>query len=128
MKVRIKFTKDRPYEICRSSGHHALLPESNPQGRLPVAFSGGYSPHMIMSFAAPSGCWNQQVWEYFDMELTETRSYKEIEKPAERCHGGWCFRMPLPSGGRWQGKHGHGSCGSSGLFCTVSVMERSLAC
>ena len=44
------------------------------------AFSGGYSPHMIMSFAAPLGVGTTSLGEYFDIELTETVPTKEIEK------------------------------------------------
>lgn len=34
-----------------------------------IAYSGGYSPHMIMSFAAPLGVGVTSDGEYFDMEL-----------------------------------------------------------
>ena len=47
---------------------------------LPVAFSGGYSPHMIMSFAAPLGVGTTSLGEYFDMELTEALSTDAIEQ------------------------------------------------
>ena len=47
---------------------------------LPVAFSGGYSPHMIMSLAAPLGVGTTSLGEYFDMELTETVPTDEIER------------------------------------------------
>ncbi len=45
------------------------------RANLPVAFSGGYSPHMIMSFAAPLGVGTESLGEYFDLELAETVSY-----------------------------------------------------
>ena len=38
---------------------------------IPIAFSGGYSPHMIMSFANPLGVGVTSDGEYFDIELTE---------------------------------------------------------
>lgn len=38
---------------------------------LPIAFTGGFSPHMILSFAAPLGVGVTSSGEYFDMELTE---------------------------------------------------------
>lgn len=37
---------------------------------LPIAFSEGFSPHMIMSFAAPLGVGTTSSGEYFDMQLT----------------------------------------------------------
>lgn len=38
---------------------------------IPIAFSGGFSPHMIMSFANPLGVGVTSDGEYFDVELTE---------------------------------------------------------
>ena len=48
------------------------------RAELPIAFSGGYSPHMIMSFAAPLGVGVTSTGEYFDMELTTTLPTDEI--------------------------------------------------
>ena len=45
-----------------------------------IAFSGGFSPHMIMSFVAPLGVGVTSAGEYFDMELTDdSLSSKEME-------------------------------------------------
>ena len=66
--------------ICRSSGHRCVISEAIRRAELPVAFSGGYSPHMIMSFAAPLGVGTTSLGEYFDMELTDTVPTKEIEE------------------------------------------------
>ena len=41
------------------------------RANIPIAFSGGFSPHMIMSFAAPLGVGVTSAGEYFDMELTD---------------------------------------------------------
>lgn len=38
---------------------------------IPIAFTGGFSPHMIMSFANPLGVGVTSDGEYFDIELTE---------------------------------------------------------
>lgn len=50
------------------------------RANIPIAFSGGFSPHMIMSFAAPLGVGVTSSGEYFDMELTDTVPTKEIEE------------------------------------------------
>lgn len=47
---------------------------------LPAAYSGGFSPHMIMSFAAPLGVGVTSQGEYFDLELTEELPTGEIER------------------------------------------------
>ena len=50
------------------------------RANIPIAFSGGFSPHMIMSFAAPLGVGVTSSGEYFDMELTDdSLSSKEME-------------------------------------------------
>ncbi len=38
---------------------------------IPIAFTGGFSPHMVMSFANPLGVGVTSDGEYFDIELTE---------------------------------------------------------
>ena len=38
---------------------------------IPIAFTGGFSPHMIMSFANPLGVGLTSDGEYFDIELSE---------------------------------------------------------
>ena len=38
---------------------------------IPIAFTGGFSPHMIMSFANPLGVGVTSDGEYFDIELSE---------------------------------------------------------
>lgn len=41
------------------------------RAEIPIAFTGGFSPHMIMSFANPLGVGLTSDGEYFDIELTE---------------------------------------------------------
>ena len=48
------------------------------RAELPVAFSGGYSPHMIMSFAVPLGVGMESLGDYFDLEMAEDMSTAEI--------------------------------------------------
>lgn len=44
---------------------------------IPIAFTGGYSPHMIMSFANPLGVGVTSDGEYFDIELAEEIDMKQ---------------------------------------------------
>ena len=41
------------------------------RAEIPIAFTTGYSPHMIMSFAQPLGVGVTSDGEYFDIEITE---------------------------------------------------------
>src|SRR5699024_8871532 len=47
---------------------------------IPIAFTGGYSPHMIMSFASPLGIGLTSDGEYLDIELTAPVDSQEAVK------------------------------------------------
>ena len=78
MKVRIKFTKEGPMKFVGHLDTMRYFQKAIRRAELPIAFSGGYSPHMIMSFAAPLGVGVTSTGEYFDMELTQTLPTDEI--------------------------------------------------
>ena len=80
MKVRIKFSKEGPMKFVGHLDTMRYFQKALRRAELPVAFSGGYSPHMIMSFAAPLGVGVTSSGEYFDMELTETMSSEQMVK------------------------------------------------
>ena len=74
MKARIKFRK---YGIMRFIGHLDVMryfQKAMRRADIPIAFTGGYSPHMIMSFAQPLGIGITSDGEYLDIELTESIS------------------------------------------------------
>lgn len=71
MKVRIKFRK---YGALKFIGHLDVMrffQKAMRRAGIPIAFTGGYSPHMIMSFASPLGIGLTSDGEYFDIELKE---------------------------------------------------------
>lgn len=77
MKVRVKFRK---YGIMKFIGHLDVMryfQKAIRRAQIPIAFSGGYSPHMIMSFANPLGVGLTSDGEYFDIELREPISSQE---------------------------------------------------
>lgn len=77
MKARIKFRK---YGALRFIGHLDVMrffQKVMRRADIPIAFTGGYSPHMIMSFASPLGIGITSDGEYFDIELTEPISSAE---------------------------------------------------
>ena len=79
MKVRIKFAKTGHMKFVGHLDTMRYFQKAIRRAELPVAFSGGYSPHMIMSFAAPLGVGTTSLGEYFDMELTETVQQKRLK-------------------------------------------------
>ena len=80
MKVRIKFSKTGHMKFVGHLDTMRYFQKAIRRSDLPAAFSGGYSPHMIMSFAAPLGVGTTSLGEYFDVELTETVATDEIER------------------------------------------------
>lgn len=74
MKARIKFRK---YGVMKFIGHLDVMRYFQKVMRradIPIAFTSGYSPHMIMSFAQPLGIGVTSDAEYFDIELTQSIS------------------------------------------------------
>lgn len=73
MKARIKFRK---YGVLKFIGHLDVMrffQKAMRRADIPIAFTGGYSPHMIMSFASPLGIGLTSEGEYFDIELDEKK-------------------------------------------------------
>ena len=69
MKVRVKFEKT---EGMRFVGHLDLMrffQKSIRRANIPIKYSEGFSPHQIMSFAAPLGLGIEGLGEYMDIEL-----------------------------------------------------------
>lgn len=76
MKARIKFKK---YGALKFIGHLDVMrffQKAMRRAGIPIAFTGGYSPHMIMSFASPLGIGLTGEGEYFDIELKEAIASK----------------------------------------------------
>ena len=103
MKVRIKFSKEGPIKFVGHLDTMRYFQKAIRRANLPVAFSGGYSPHMIMSFAAPLGVGTESLGEYFDLELTETVPTDEITRRLEATGRG-CSCHQRPSGRRWKSR------------------------
>ena len=77
MKARIKFRKNG---VMKFIGHLDIMryfQKAIRRAEIPMAFTSGYSPHMIMSFANPLGVGLTSDGEYFDIELTESIASKE---------------------------------------------------
>ena len=77
LKARIKFKK---YGALRFIGHLDVMrffQKAIRRAHIPIAYTEGYSPHMIMSFANPLGIGITSEGEYFDIELKESISSLE---------------------------------------------------
>ncbi len=80
LKARIKFRK---FGAMKFIGHLDIMrffQKVMRRADIPIAFTGGFSPHMIMSFANPLGVGVTSDGEYFDIELTEEIDMDEAVK------------------------------------------------
>ncbi|MBQ8627631.1 MAG: DUF2344 domain-containing protein [Agathobacter sp.] len=78
MKIRIKFRK---WGCMKFIGHLDMLrffQKAMRRADVHIRYSEGFSPHQIMSFAAPLGVGITSDGEYFDIEVHSTKSTKEM--------------------------------------------------
>ena len=74
MRIRIKFRK---YGVMKFIGHLDMMryfQKCIRRAGIDIAYSEGFSPHQIMSFAAPLGVGATSDGEYLDIEVLSTKS------------------------------------------------------
>ena len=77
MKIRIKFRK---FGVMKFIGHLDIMryfQKAMRRAEIDICYSEGFSPHQIMSFAAPLGVGITSDGEYLDIEVHTSRSSKE---------------------------------------------------
>lgn len=77
MKIRIKFKK---WGCMKFIGHLDMMryfQKAVRRAEIDICYSEGFSPHQIMSFAAPLGVGITSDGEYFDIEVNSSLSSKE---------------------------------------------------
>ena len=77
MKIRIKFTRTGPVKFL---GHLDLMryfQKAIRRAQIDIKYTEGFSPHQVMSFAAPLGVGVESEGEYFDIEVNSTFSREE---------------------------------------------------
>ncbi len=78
MKLRIKFSK---HGVLRFIGHLDVMryfQKAIRRAGIDIAYSSGFSPHQIMSFAAPLGVGLESNGEYMDIVVNSLTSAKEL--------------------------------------------------
>lgn len=68
MKVRIKFSKHGPIRFIGHLDVMRYFQKAMRRAEIDIAYTAGYSPHQIMSFAAPLGVGLESNGEYMDIE------------------------------------------------------------
>ena len=80
MRLRIKFRK---YGVLRFIGHLDLMrffQKAIRRANIDIAYTAGFSPHQIMSFAAPLGVGLTSDGEYMDIEVNSMTSCDDIKR------------------------------------------------
>lgn len=78
MKVRIKFSKNGPIKFIGHLDVMRYFQKAIRRAEIDVAYSQGFSPHQIMSFAQPLGVGVESNGEYVDVKLNSANSAKDI--------------------------------------------------
>ena len=78
MKLRIKFIKFGPVKFIGHLDVMRFFQKALRRADVDVAYSGGFSPHQIMSFASPLGVGLESNGEYFDVEILSPISSQEF--------------------------------------------------
>ena len=78
MKLRVKFKK---FGAVRFIGHLDVMrffQKAIRRAGLDIAYTGGYSPHQIMTFASPLGVGLESNGEYMDIEVNSLTSCSDV--------------------------------------------------
>lgn len=79
MKIRVKFRK---FGSMKFIGHLDMMryfQKAVRRAEIDICYSEGFSPHMIMSFAAPLGVGITSDGEYFDIDVKDTEKRTSAE-------------------------------------------------
>ena len=77
MKVRIKFSKSGNMKFIGHLDTMRYFQKAMRRADIDIAYSTGFSPHQVMSFAAPLGVGITSEGEYLDIEVNSTQSTEQ---------------------------------------------------
>lgn len=78
MKLRIKFSKKGPLRFIAHLDIMRYFQKAIRRSDIDIAYSTGFSPHQIMSFAAPLGVGVESEGEYFDIEVNSVTTAEDM--------------------------------------------------
>ncbi len=79
MKVRIKCSKEGPVRFIGHLDIMRYFQKAIRRAGIDIAYSTGFSPHQIMSFASPLSVGHESCGEYFDVELNSITDTEDIK-------------------------------------------------
>lgn len=80
MKVRIKFSKYGPVKFIGHLDVMRYFQKAIRRAEIDIAYSEGFSPHQIMSFAAPLSVGHTSQGEYFDIEVNTFTGGEDLKE------------------------------------------------
>lgn len=80
MKVRIKFSKEGPVKFIGHLDIMRYFQKAIRRAEIDIAYSAGFNPHQIMSFASPLSVGHESSGEYFDVELNSLISEEDVKR------------------------------------------------
>ena len=113
MKLRVKFKKYGPIRFIGHLDVMRYFQKAIRRAGLDVAYTGGYSPHQIMTFASPLGVGMESNGEYMDIEVHSLTSCEDAMERLNRA-GADGIDRPFPTGKGTRLPH---HTGSAGLSC-----------
>ncbi len=78
MKVRIKFSKYGPVKFIGHLDVMRYFQKAIRRAEIDIAYSEGFSPHPVMSFASPLSVGHTSQGEYFDIEANSFTSEEDL--------------------------------------------------
>ena len=97
MKIRIKFAKNGSMKFIGHLDIMRYFQKVMRRAEVDIAYSEGFSPHQIMSFAAPLGVGLTSRGEYLDIEVHSTDSSAEMLKRINDTMVEGCLLYTSPS-------------------------------
>ena len=89
MKLRVKFSKTGHMKFIGHLDLMRFFQKAIRRSKIDIKYSEGFSPHQIMSFAAPLGLGIESFGEYMDIELVSDEisdsELKNIENSLNLC-------------------------------------------
>lgn len=79
MRLRIKFTKNGCLKYIGHLDVMRYFQKAMRRAKIDIAYSAGFSPHQIMSFAAPLGVGLTSDGEYFDIEAVSVTDAADMK-------------------------------------------------
>lgn len=84
MKIRVRFSKTGNMKYIGHLDVMRYFQKAVKRAGIDIAFTGGFSPHPVMSFALPLGVGITSEGEYMDIQVNSTRSSKESVEALSR--------------------------------------------